>query len=208
MGPGRIHRVGTDDTARCGAPPSIRLASRRSARSPRSRRPSSLDNSGTRRGVSVRSPPGTRARTRPERAASREGLRCRRFSRRRGREAANHAADVARETVERRIVGLATSSDRHVARRFGPERRKQPGSRQFSKPPLEAVAIDRGVVVSWHDDPNPRMRQRGREHADIEVRGANSLPLLNDCLNVEASGEPSLARKSEAVRRRRICSAA
>jgi hypothetical protein len=55
------------------------------------------------------------------------------------------------------------------------------------------------------------MRERGREHADLEVRRANSPPLLNHFLDIEASGETGLARKSEAappLRRRRIWSAA
>jgi hypothetical protein len=66
-------------------------------------------------------------------------------------------------------------------------------------------------LVTWHDDPDPRMRERGREHADLEVRRANSPPLLNRFLDIDASGETGLARKSEAapaLRRRRIWSAA
>lgn len=207
MGRGRSPRGGTDDTARSGAPPSRRHASRRSVRSPRLRRRSSLDNSGTTRAVSVRSPPGSRARRGPERAASR--LVRGRLGCRRGRKSRNDRVDVGRNALESSGVRLASSSNRHVVRRGCPQHGQQASARQLAEPTLESVAVDRGLMVSWHDDPDPGTRQRGREHADVEVRGANSPPLLYNPLNVEAPCEASLTRKPKAaVRRRRTCSAA
>jgi hypothetical protein len=209
MGRGRNRPDGTDDTGRFASPPSTRRAPRRSVRLLRSRTPSSLDNSGTTRAVSVRSPPGSRARTRPERAAF--GLRARRFGARERRNSPNDRGDVGRQGIHSGGVGVAPGSDREILCRTGAQRRQQTSPCELAKPPLETVAFDGGLLMTWHDDPDPRMRERGREHADLEVRRADSPPLLNHFLNIEASGETGLARKSEAappLRRRRIWSAA
>jgi len=133
------------------------------------------------------------------------------FRRRRGRcrEPGDDRADVRRQTRTLRGIGFAPSSDGDVVRRGAAERRKQVDPDELTQPALESVAVGGGVVMSWHDDPDPRKRQRGSEHADVEVRGADSPPLLNHFMNVEATAEPGLARKSEAaLRRRRTCSAA
>ena len=133
------------------------------------------------------------------------------FRRRSGesRESRDDPADIRSQPGSARLVRLASSSDRDVARRLASESREQLETRKLAQPALEPVALDRCVVVSWHDDPDPRKRQRGSEHADVEVRGADSPPLLNHLLNVEATAKPGLARKSEAaLRRRRTCSAA
>jgi hypothetical protein len=168
-----------------------------------------LDNSGTTRAISVRSPPGSRARTRPERAAF--GLCVRWFGARERRNSASDRGDVGRQGIHSRGVGVALGSNREILRSTGAQRRQQTSPCQLAKPPLEIAAFDGGPSVTWHDDPDPRMRERGREHADLEVRRANSPPLLNHFLDIEASGETGLARKSEAappLRRRRIWSAA
>lgn len=209
MGRGRNRPDGTDDTGRSASLPSTHRAPRRSVRLLRSRTPSSLDNSGTTRAVSVRSPPGSRARTRPERAAF--GLRVRRFGAGERRNSPNDRGDVGRQGIPSGGVGVALGSNREILCSTGAQRRQQTSPCELAKPPLETVAFDGGLLVTWHDDPDPRMRERGREHADLEVRRANSPPLLNRFLDIDASGETGLARKSEAappLRRRRIWSAA
>jgi hypothetical protein len=133
------------------------------------------------------------------------------FRGRRGwrRQPCDDRPDVAGQSSDARVVGFAASPDRHVSRRLVPERRKQREPRELAQTTLESIAFDGGVVMPWHDDPDARKRQRGSEHADVEVRRAESPPLSNHLLNVEATGEPGLARKSEAaLRRRRTCSAA
>ncbi len=207
---GRNRLGGTDDTVQCGAPPSKRHASHRSVRSPRSRRRSSLDNSGTRPAVSVRSPPDSRARRGPGRAAC--CLRRGRFDGRVHRESGDDGIDVHGDALEPGRVGVAASPNRDIVRRVRAptKHRQQTKPHELPQPTLESVAFDRGVVMSWHDDPDARTRERGREHTYVEVRRADSPPLLHNSLNVEAPGEASLARKSEAplpVRRRRTCSA-
>lgn len=211
---GRSRRVGADDTGRSASPPSTRRASRRSVRSLRSRRPSSLDNSGTKQAVSVRSPPGSRARTGPERAASALRVRRGRLSGRERHDPPQDRRDVGGQRLHSRSVRLALGSNCQIQRGAGAQRREQASPCQFAKPTLESVSFDGGLLMAWHDDTDPRMRERGREHADVEVRGANSPPLSNHFLNIEASRETRLARKSEAVpappslvRRRRTCSA-
>lgn len=209
MGRGRNRPDGTDDTGRSASPPSTRRAPRRSVRLLRSRTPSRLDNSGTTRAVSVRSPLGTRARTRPERAAFE--LRVLRFGVRQRRNSANDRGDIGGQGIHSCRVGVALGSNRKILCRTGPQRRQQTSPCEFAKPPFETVAFDDGLLMTWHDDPDPRVRKRGREHADLEVRRANSPPLLNHFLDIGASGETGLARKSEAataLRRRRIWSAA
>ena len=69
--------------------------------------------------------------------------------------------------------------------------------------------VDRGVLVTRHDDPNARNAKRGSQNPDIEIRGPNSLPLSNDSLYVEAPRQAMLSRKTEAVvTRLRTCLAA
>ena len=212
MGPGRSRPGGTDDTGRSVAPPSTRHAWRRSVRSLRSHRPSSSDNSGKTRARSVRSPPDSRARTEPGLVSFR--LRtlmvC---GRGRWRQPPDDRRHVRRQPIGLGRVRFPSRPDSHVVCDASAQRRQQASSRQLAKSALETVALDGGVVMTWHDDPDPRMRQRGSERADVEVRRANSPPLLNHFLDVEAPGEPSLARKPETappllVRRLRICSAA
>ena len=128
---------------------------------------------------------------------------------RRRREPLDDRTDIRRQPGRGRFIRFTPSPDRDVTRRLPAESGKQFEPRKLTQPAFEPVAFDRGVMMSWHDDPDPRMRQRGSEHADVEVRGADSPPLLNHFLNVEATAEPGLARKSEAaLRRRRTCSAA
>lgn len=133
------------------------------------------------------------------------------FRRRRGRcrESGDDRADVRGQSGTLSAIRFAPSSDGDVARRGATEIWEELEPHELTQPAFEPVAVDGGVVMSWHDDPDPRKRQRGSEHADVEVRGADSPPLLNHFLNVEATAEPGLARKSEAaLRRRRTCSAA
>ena len=62
------------------------------------------------------------------------------------------------------------------------------------------------MTVTWNDDANARMRERGSEGSDIEMHGPNSLPLSNDRLQVEAPRQPIATRKTEAlIRRLRTC---
>jgi hypothetical protein len=88
----------------------------------------------------------------------------------------------------RRAVGAA-----------GAERRQQLEPSELLQTSLESIAVDGGVLVARHDDPDTRNAERGSEDPDIEIRGPNSLPLSNDGLNVEAPREPMATRKTEAV---------
>jgi hypothetical protein len=62
------------------------------------------------------------------------------------------------------------------------------------------------MSVPRNHDSNTRMRERGSEGSDIEVRGPNSLPLSNNGLQVAAPRQSVATRKSKArVRRLRTC---
>jgi len=103
-------------------------------------------------------------------------------------------------------VRLASRPNRDVGRSVLPEHRQQLDADQFAKAALESVSVHRRVSVTWNDDANTRMRERGSEGSDIEMHGPNSLPLSNDSLQVEAPRQPMATRKTEVlVRRLRTC---
>lgn len=92
---------------------------------------------------------------------------------------------------------------------MGAKHRQQLQANELAKAPLEAVAIDGGVLVTRHDDPDAGNAKRGSEDPDIEMYGPDSLPLSNDGLYVEAPRQPVATRKIEAVvTRLRTCLAA
>jgi hypothetical protein len=117
--------------------------------------------------------------------------------------------NVGAKRVDGRLVGLVACTNGDVERGELAQRGQQRDARDLAKPSLEPVAIDGGVLVTRHDDPDARRTKRGSTDPDIEVHGPNSLPLSNDSLNIEASRQPVAARKSEAVvTRLRTCSEA
>lgn len=81
--------------------------------------------------------------------------------------------------------------------------------RQLAKPPLEAVAIHCGVLMSRNHETDPGMIERGSDGADVEVDGPDSLPLSDDGLQVGSPRQSIPTRKSKIlVMRRRTCSEA
>lgn len=91
-------------------------------------------------------------------------------------------ADVDAKRVEGGAVGIAPGSNRDIHRRAASECRKQLDSHELAKAALEAISIDRGMLVARHDDPDARELKRGSEDPHVEVRGPNSLPLSKDGL--------------------------
>ena len=134
----------------------------------------------------------------------------RRLSRRvGGRGAGANREHVAAQTIELGIVGLAPSADRDVGCGAVAQRRQQLDAGELAQPALQSVAIDRGMLMTRHNDPDTRKAKRGSVDPDIEIRGPDTLPLSNDCLYVSAPRETMLARKTEAVvTRLRTCLAA
>ena len=81
-------------------------------------------------------------------------------------------------------------------------------SHNFAKLAFESVSLDRRVPKLGHNEPNPRMRQRGRENPDLQVLGPKTLPLYRGSLKVSAPCNPLVARESKPVRRLRTLSEA
>jgi hypothetical protein len=122
---------------------------------------------------------------------------------------------VRSQCVERRGVRVVPRANGDVDRRLrsrrarGAQRRQELDAHELPEAALEAIAIDGGVLVTRHDDPDARRAERGSEDPDIEMHGPNSLPLSNDGLYVRAPRQPVATRKSKAVvMRLRTCSGA
>jgi hypothetical protein len=110
--------------------------------------------------------------------------------------------DVLAQRVERGAVRFTPRANGDISRTVTSGRaqgRKQLESRELLQTALESVAVDGGVLMARHDNPNTRNAERGSEDPDIEIRGPNSLPLSNDALNIEAPRQPVATRKTEAV---------
>jgi hypothetical protein len=142
------------------------------------------------------------------RAAVRCGARGAGVARVAGHSVLNRA-NVGAERVERRVVCIVTRADRHVDGRALAQRGQEFDAHDFAQPALETVAIDGGVLMTRHHDPDARRAERGSEDPDIEMHGPDSLPLSNDGLYVRAPRQLVATRKSKAVvRRPRTCSEA
>jgi hypothetical protein len=117
--------------------------------------------------------------------------------------------DVNAQRIELGIVGLAPSTNGDVECRTVAEGRQQFRSRELTEPTLQSVAIDCGVMMTRHDDPDARKTKRGSVDPDIEMHGPDSLPLSKDDLYVGPPRETMLPRETIAVLTRlRTCLAA
>jgi hypothetical protein len=124
------------------------------------------------------------------------------------RRSVAHGHDIATQPVELGIICLAARANGNVGRPVT-ERWQEFDSSELTQPTLESIAVDRGVLMTRHDDPDTRKTERGSEDSDIEIRGPNSLPLSNDVLYVRAPRQSMLARETKTiVRRQRTCLAA
>ena len=81
-------------------------------------------------------------------------------------------------------------------------------SYNFAKLAFESVSLDGRASKLGHNEPNPRMRQRGSKNPDLEMLGPETLPLRRGSLNVSAPRKPLAARESKLVRRLRTLSGA
>jgi hypothetical protein len=106
-------------------------------------------------------------------------------------------------------IRVSPSANRHV--HGGPlaQIRQELDAHELAQPPLESVAINGRLMVTWYDNSDSRKCERGSEDSHVEMCGPNSLPLANDGLNVEAPRQSIPTRKTEAVvTRLRTCSGA
>jgi len=125
-----------------------------------------------------------------------------------GRRAVANGDDVAAQSIEAGLVCFAASANGNVGCTVA-KRRKQFDPSELAQTTFEPVAVDRGVLMTRHDDPDARKTERGSEHPDIEIRSPNPLPLSNDVLYVWPPRQSMLPRKTEAVvTRLRTCLAA
>lgn len=119
----------------------------------------------------------------------------------------DHDRDVRAQSLHGSRVRFTPSANGDVERRALTKHRKQFSSCELAEPALQAIAIDCGALVLGNDDSDTRMIERGSGHAHVEVRGAYSLPLSYDCLQIGAPREPIPPRETEAkIRRLRTCS--
>jgi len=81
-------------------------------------------------------------------------------------------------------------------------------SNDLAKLTFESISFDGRMPELGHDEPNPRMRQRGSENSDLEMFGPKALPLYCGTLQVSAPRYPLAVRESKPVRRLRTWSEA
>ena len=93
-----------------------------------------------------------------------------------------HRGNIGAQRVERGGVRFAARANDDVERRVRAQRGQQTETRELAQATLEPVAIDGGVLMARHDDPDTGKGERGSLDPDIEVCGPNALPLSNDAL--------------------------
>ena len=196
--PGRSRPAGTDGSVRCVLPPAIHHAKRHASPALRWHSENRLDNSDT--------PPAATETARPdnhERGGS-AGV-----SRRRLRVTMRQLLEHLPHRCPQ-LVKTGAVRTRHGAKHdiHGAQGRQQFGSCQVAQSPLHRVAVHRRVSEPGHDDPDARVMQRGSEVSHLELRGANSLPLNTNSLDLPFASQPRRARKPQAIRRRRTSTGA
>jgi hypothetical protein len=123
------------------------------------------------------------------------------------REAGLNRVYVVAQPFRRRLVRFLSRANRDIHRRLRAQRGQELDTHDLTKPALEPVPIDSGMLMPRHDDPDTRRAKSGGDDPDIEMRGPNSLPLSNDGLYIEASRQPVATRKTKSVAMRlRTCS--
>jgi hypothetical protein len=113
--------------------------------------------------------------------------------------------DVLAQRRESGAVRFGSCPD-HDVRRAG--HRKKAAPYELAQMSFQSIALHGGLLMTRDDESNAGMAKRGREHADVEMRGPDSLPLFDDCLYFASARQPQTARKADAtgrVRRRRTC---
>jgi len=87
---------------------------------------------------------------------------------------------------------------------YSPDHRQQPNSHKLSQTPFSAVPIDDVSPMFRNNDPHSWMRQQGSRDPSFETLGLHPLPCASYQLQVGFSRQPPVARKAEALIRRRI----
>ena len=103
---------------------------------------------------------------------------------------------ISPQSVEVRAVRVGTSADRDVDHRAGTKGGQQLDTHELAQPTLEPIAIDCGMAVARHDNPDSRKCERGSEDTHVEVCGPDSLPLTKDGLYIEAPRQSIATRKA------------
>ena len=93
-----------------------------------------------------------------------------------------HGHHVYTQRFERRRIRFALRSNDDIERGALAERGKQLGATKLAESPFHSVAVDGGVLMTRHNEPNAWNAERGRVNPDIEMNGPNALPLSNDGL--------------------------
>ena len=103
------------------------------------------------------------------------------------------------------IVGAWSYTNHDIERRKVSQHAR---SYNLAKSSLEPVSLDGRAAKLGHNEPDPRMRQRGSKNPDLEMLGPETLPLCRGSLNISAPRDPLAARESKPVRRLRTLSEA
>jgi hypothetical protein len=114
-------------------------------------------------------------------------------------------AQLVDEHGELHVVGTRSYANHDIECRKVSEDAR---SHNFAKLAFESVSLDRRAPKLGHNEPNPRMRQRGSKNPDLQMLGPKTLPLCRGSLNVSAPCNPLAARESKPVRRLRTSSEA
>src|SRR5688500_18038358 len=102
--------------------------------------------------------------------------------------------------VERCIIRFWTSADDDIHRW---SRRQQACTNEFAQASLESITVHGGFRITWHNDSNTCMSERGSKYPNVEMPRSDSLPLSRNFLDLRASREPMAPWKGEPEKRRR-----
>lgn len=183
-----------DGSARCVSPRATNLGAHRASRALRWRSANTLDDSGTTRAESAKSPPDTRAQTKSARA-SRRRRRKRDDTTAKRRHRITQLREVRRVSARQRIEHDIKRCSRRELRRPG-------GACQFAKSALESIAIDGAVLVTRHHNADAMRVQKGSKDPNLKLRGSDSLPFAADHQEVCRARQPPRRRHAARCLRR------
>jgi hypothetical protein len=114
-------------------------------------------------------------------------------------------AQLVNEYRELHVVGARSYTNHDIERGKVSEYTR---SNDLAKLTLQSIPLDGRMPELGHDEPHPRMRQRGSKNSDLEMLGPKALPLYRGTLKFGAPRYPLAAGESKAVRRLRTWSEA
>ena len=104
------------------------------------------------------------------------------------------ACEVRFQHIECCIVRFWTSTDDDIRWRSC---RQQACTNKLAQASLESITVHGGFRITWHNDSNTCMSERGSKYPNVEMLRSDSLPLSRNFLDLRTTREPVAPRKGE-----------